>query len=133
MLSPLTEKLVHWLSPYFIFGARDKIVEELTEAWCIAKIRRLVGPLDPQINPDFEEDFLVAEYLESNTFIHPDTKLETRFLNVGTLRQELEQIPGPKVSPDLVDFIEYLLVIDHTKRPTALEAMQHPYLQSLGD
>lgn len=103
----------------------------LTEAWCIAKIRRLIGPLDPQTNPEFEEDFAVAEYLESNTFEHPETKSNVQFLNVGTLRQELEQLPGPKVSPDLVDFIEHLLVIDHTKRPTASEALQHPYLRSL--
>ena len=132
-ISQLTEKLVHWLSPYIIFGAEDKIVDGLTEAWCIAKIRRLVGPLDPQVNAEFEEDFAVAEYLESNTFIHPETQLKIRFLNVGTLRQELEQLPGTKVSPDLVDFIEYLLVIDHTRRPTALEALQHPYLRSICD
>lgn len=43
--------------------------------------------------------------------------------------KELERLPGPKVSPELIDFFLYLLVIDHTKRPTALEALQHPYLQ----
>ena len=30
-----------------------------------------------------------------------------------------------------LDFIEYLLIVDHTKRPTALEALQHPYLDAL--
>lgn len=116
-----------------IFGDADKIVNGFTEAWCIAKIRRLIGPLGSLTNPEFEEDFAVAEYLESCTFIHPDTNLKVRFLNVGTLRQELDHLPGPKVSPDLVDFIEYLLVIDHTKRPTASEALQHPYLRTLCD
>lgn len=128
------KQLVHRLSPVTIFGARDKIVEGLTEAWCIAKIRRLAGPLDPPINnPDYEEEFLVAEHLESTTFNHPDTGLETQFLMVGTLRQELERLPGPKVSPKLIDFIEYLLVVDHMKRPTAEEALQHPYLTSTPD
>jgi serine/threonine protein kinase len=47
------------------------------------------------------------------------------------LHQELEKLPGPKVSSELLDFIESLLVIDHTKRPTALEALRHSYLQSL--
>jgi serine/threonine protein kinase len=123
--------LAHWLSPSIIFGAKDKIVQGLNEAWCIAKIQRLVGPLDPPVNPDYEEEFLVAEQLESTTFEHPDTKLETKFIKVGTLRQELEQMPGPKVAPELIDFIEYLLVVDHMKRPTAWEALQHPYLQSI--
>lgn len=125
-------QLAHSLSPSIIFGAKDKIVQGLTEAWCIAKLRRLVGPLDPPVdNPDYQEEFLVAEHLESTTFVHPDTKLETQFLKVGTLVQELEKLPGPRMSPDLVDFIQYLLVVDHTKRPTAEEALRHPYLQSL--
>ena len=124
---------MHWLCPSGIFGAKDKIVEGLTEAWCIAKIRRLIGPLDPPIdNPDYQDEFAVAEVLESTTFEHPDTKMETRYITVGTLRQELEKLPGPKVSPELIDFIGYLLVVDHTQRPTALEALQHPYLQSHG-
>lgn len=125
------EKLAHWLASSAIFGAEDKIVQGLTEAWCIAKIRRLIGPLGPPVNnAEYEEEFLVAEELGS-TFEHPDTKVETQFITVGTLRQELEKLPGPKVSSELLDFIESLLVIDHTKRPTALEALRHSYLQSL--
>ena len=127
----LIRKLAHWLSRSPIFGAKDKILEGYTEAWCIAKIRRLVGPLDPPVNPEYEEEFLVADYLESNTFKHPNTNLETPFIKVGTLRQELERLPGPGVSPELIDFIEYLTVVDHTKRPTALEALHHPCLQHL--
>ena len=120
------------MSPSVIFGAKDKIVEGLTEAWCLAKIRRLIGPLNPPINnPDYQEEFLLADHLESTSFEHPDTKLETQFIKVGTLLQELEQLPGPKVSKELIEFIEYLLVVDHEKRPTALEALGHPYLQSL--
>lgn len=124
--------MVHWLAQRPIFGAKDKIVENLTEAWCIAKIRRLVGPFGPPVNnPDYEEEFFIAEYLESTTFSHPETGTETPFIKVGSLRQELERLSGPVVSPELLDFIEYLLVVDHTKRPTASEALQHPYLRSL--
>jgi hypothetical protein len=124
--------LVHWLSQSPIFGAKDKIVETLTEAWCIAKIRRLVGPIGPPIsNRDYEEEFLIAEYLESSTFEHPDTGLETPFIKVGSLREELEKLPGPKISSELLDFIGFLLVVDHGERPTASEALQHHYLTSL--
>jgi serine/threonine protein kinase len=126
--SQLTEKLAHWLSPTILFGAKDKMVQGPTEAWCVAKIRRLIGPLDPPVKPEYEEDFFIAEHLESSTFVHPDTKLETPFITSGTLRQELQRLSSPKVSLDLIDFIEYLLVLDHTKRPTAAEALQHPYL-----
>jgi len=123
---------VHWLSPSGIFGAEDKIVQGFTEAWCIAKIQRLIGPLDPPVdNPDFEEEYSFAGHFESTTFQHPETKLETKFIKVGTLRQELEKLSGPKVAPELIDFIQYLLSVDHTKRPTALEALRHPFLQSL--
>ena len=49
-----------------------------------------------------------------------------QFITVGTVRQELERIDG--VLQDLIEFIEYLLVINHTKRPTATDALGHPYL-----
>ena len=124
----LTMKLAHWLSHTTIFGPRDKIVQDLTEAWYIAKIRRLVGPVEPPVDSKYEEEFAVAEYLETNTFRYQDDSSETPFITVGTLRQELERMSGPMVSPELLDFIDFLLVVDHTKRPTAEEALQHPYL-----
>jgi serine/threonine protein kinase len=105
--------------------------KDLLKHGALRKIRRLIGPLGPPVNnAEYEEEFLVAEELGS-IFEHPDTKVETQFITVGTLRQELGKLPGPKVSSELLDFIESLLVIDHIKRPTALEALQHSYLQSL--
>lgn len=91
-----------------------------------------MGNIDPPVdNPEFEEEFVVANHLESCTFIHPDTQQEMQYIKVGTIRQELEKLPGPKVAPDLMDFIDHLLVVDHTKRPIAQNALGHPYLQSL--
>lgn len=78
---------------------------------------------------EFEEEFALAEYLETSTFRHQDDASERQLITIGTLRQELENISAPKVSPELLDFIEFLLVLDHTKRPTAEEALQHPYLR----
>lgn len=41
------------------------------------KIGRLVGPLRPPVNnPDYEEEFQLAEHLESANFEHPHTKSE---------------------------------------------------------
>ena len=123
----LTVKLAHWLSHSAIFGQHDKIVQDLTEAWCIAKIRRLVGLIEPSVDYKYEE-FTLAEYLETSTFRHQDDSFERQFITVSTLRQELEKLSAPEVSPELLDFIEYLLVLDHTKIPTAEEPLRHPYL-----
>lgn len=125
----LTVKLAHWLSHSAIFGPHDKIVQDLTEPWCIAQIRRLVGPMEAPVDSKYEEEFALAEYLETSSFRHGNDSSERQFVTVGTLRQELEKLSTPKVPPELLDFIEFLLVLDHTKRPTAVEALQHPYLK----
>jgi hypothetical protein len=51
-----------------------------------------------------------------------------KLIKVGTLRQELQSFSDPSVLTQLLDFIDYLLVIDIAKRPTAADALQYPYL-----
>ena len=80
------------------------------------------------MNADYDDEFQVGEYLERGTYRHQDGGEERRYITVGTLPQELEKLPGPKVDPGLLDFIEHLLVVDHAKRPTAAKALGHPYL-----
>ena len=69
-----------------IVGIEDKSVEGLTDAYCIAKIRRLVGPISSPVKKEYELDFAVAEWLETNSYEDPDTRQETPFIKVGTLR-----------------------------------------------
>lgn len=120
--------------PATIFGARDLRFEtagrDLTSGYCIAKIQRLLGPIDPPVKEEYEDDFRVAE-LMSGKFEVPGTGMEEPYIRCGTLREELEKLNDPKVPPELIDFILHLLVVDFEKRPTALEALQHPYLQSI--
>lgn len=111
-----------------IFGPHDKFIGGLTEAWCIAKIRGLVGPIGPPVNSDYRLEFQMAEYLETSTFELEGDESPSHYITIGTLRQELEKISDPKIAPELLDFIDFLLVVDHTKRPTAVEALQHPHL-----
>ncbi len=86
--------------------------------------------MDPPIDrPDLVADFDLARKFAIAYYKDRDTKKLTRVLTIGTLREELARVPGPPISPDLIEFIHYLLVIDHTKRPTAIEALQHPYLR----
>lgn len=53
-----------------------------------------------------------------------------KLIKVGTWREELERIVDPGVSRELLDFIEYLLVADMERRPTAADALGHPYVCS---
>lgn len=130
-INQLTDQLAHWLGHKTIFGVGDEDVGDVAESWCIAKIDRLIGPLGPPVqNPEYESEFHLATELSTGTYIHPDIDGPAAFMNVATLRQELEYLPGPKVDPGLLDFIDFLLVVDHTKRPTVAEALKHPYLNS---
>ncbi|MCJ1259168.1 hypothetical protein MMC24_007004 [Lignoscripta atroalba] len=119
--------LARQLSPQPIFGPHDKIIEGFTEAWCIAKIIRLFGPLGQPVECQaYKDEFELAEQLAVMDNPHDGLKL----IKGGTLREELQRLSDPSVSPQLLDFIEALLVVDHSKRPTASEALQHSYLKS---
>jgi len=120
--------MVHWLATKPIFGASDKIIEGMTEAWCIAKIKRLVGPLGAPVKPEYGEEFAAADFLESKPFQLSESSEPAPFITVGSIRQELEQIPDGRVTNECIDFIASLLVIDHTKRPSAREALNHPFI-----
>ncbi|KAI9674438.1 MAG: hypothetical protein M1817_001776 [Caeruleum heppii] len=120
--------MVHWLAAKPIFGASDKMIQGMTEAWCMAKIQRLVGPLGAPIKPEYGEEFATADFLESETFQLPGSSEPTPFIRLGSIRQELERIPDGPVSEECVDFIESLLVVDHTRRPSAREALKHSFI-----
>ncbi|RMZ67134.1 CMGC kinase [Pyrenophora seminiperda CCB06] len=94
-------------------------------AWSIAKMIRLVGQIGPPVNPQYEAEFKMANQLLDMVRSGDGLKLINRL----TWRGELQHIPDPPVPSDLLDFIGYLLVVDPDKRPTASEALLHPYLQ----
>ncbi|KAF2754239.1 kinase-like protein [Pseudovirgaria hyperparasitica] len=116
------------LSPLPLFGHLDKIIEGETEAWCIAKLICLVGPIGQPINPAYEDEFALARQLA--VMDHPLTRVQSKLVQRGHWRTELEYIPDPPVPRDLLDFIGEILVMDPEKRPTAAQALQHPYLQA---
>ena len=123
----LIRQLAHRLSPHTIFGDRDKVIDGFSEAWCIAKIIRLIGPLSQPVELQaYMEEFELAKQLVlmENPYDGMD------LIKVRALREELQRLSDPPVSLQLLEFIEFLLVVDHKKRPTASEALRHPYLQS---
>ncbi|KAF2848285.1 NAD(P)-binding protein [Plenodomus tracheiphilus IPT5] len=113
------------LAPLMLFGEMDKRIDGQVEAWCIAKIMRLAGPIKHPTDSVYQQEFELAEQLEIMDHPLGHIKLITR----DHWREELEDIPDPPVSSDLLDFIETLLVIDPNRRPTAVQALMHPYLK----
>jgi serine/threonine protein kinase len=87
----------------------------------------LVGPIEhPHTDSPYKKEFERAEELAvADHPLGPAMKLITRV----HWRKELEDMPGPHVDAELLDFIQSLLVIDPDERPDARGALLHPYLQ----
>jgi serine/threonine protein kinase len=124
----LTKKLTYKLSPLGLFGPGDKLIEGHTNAYCIAKIICLVGPISHPVRyKTYKGEFELAEQLA--VMNHPLGPM--KLIDRGSWRKELQAIPDPSVPQDLLDFIEFLLMINPDKRPTASDALRHPYLRSV--
>lgn len=132
--SQLTGKLTQWLSRQALFSVDDTLVKDSTkEALCIASIQRLIRQIGPpKKGSGFEKEFSLAKNLESKTYKDSDTKRQLPVFRVGSLRHELENLDGQRMSPELISFLHFLLVVDPTKRPTANDALSHPYLDGPG-
>ncbi|KAK2759911.1 hypothetical protein FQN54_002646 [Arachnomyces sp. PD_36] len=121
--------IAHWLMSDTLFGAKDKVIQDNHTAWCLAKINRLVGPLEIPEDPDYKENFQMGAALEGSGYIHPKTGDPTPYITVGSVREELQNLPREVCSETCIDFIEHLLIVDPAKRPTAEEALRHPFLR----
>ncbi|KLJ05802.1 hypothetical protein EMPG_09321 [Blastomyces silverae] len=123
--------ITHWLMSGTLFDSRDKIIQDHRTAWCLAKIFRLVGHMDPPENPDFKGEFELAKALDVGGYLDPETGEPKAYINVGSLREELLKLPREICSEICIDFIEHLLVIDPEKRPTAEMALKHPFVSTV--
>ncbi|KAI0508850.1 kinase-like domain-containing protein [Xylaria bambusicola] len=122
--------LTHWLRQEPLFGASDKIVEGHEESWCIAKIMLMVGPMGEYNGyPEIEDQWDIAEQLKDMDA--PPELASGKLMKYKPLREELARTIDPPISSSIIDFIESLLIIDPSKRPTAEEALRHPFLSSL--
>ncbi|KAI1912707.1 hypothetical protein LOZ12_002615 [Ophidiomyces ophidiicola] len=113
--------LAHFLAAGPLFGIVDKTsriqsvpLETSQAAWAIGKIIQIIGPIKRDENPRYKEEFDYAEGL-----------VEMGIINMGPLEEELSKTGAPK---DCIEFIKYLLTLDHEQRPTAAQALQHPWL-----
>lgn len=89
----------------------------------------LVGPLPhPDKSSPYREEYDLAKEL-AVAYDERQWKIISRL----HWRAELGGNQNPPVSEPLLDFIESLLVVEHEKRPTAAEALKHPYFEIASD
>ena len=77
------------------------MIEGMTEAWCLSKSSRLVGPLEKPVVPEYEE-FDIAMGLERVTFTHPESGLDEQFTKLSTIPRKLDNVLGSKVETESI-------------------------------
>ncbi|EFR04201.1 hypothetical protein MGYG_07208 [Nannizzia gypsea CBS 118893] len=116
--------LTHFFANRVIFGnwdqdcrAQEFPLEVNKSAWAIGNIIKLIGPIKRDEDPKYQAEFDLAEIFVKHGLV-----------KVGSLEEELAKVNAPK---GFVDFIHYILTIEDKTRPTAEQALQHPWLQGL--
>lgn len=99
----------------------------------MAKLMRLVGRFDMDDSMEIFLEWRLATGLEATGYKDPKTGDMKQYITLGTLEEELTRLPRDLCSRECIDFILYLLNLDYKERPTALDALEHPFIKSLGD
>ncbi|PGH27480.1 CMGC protein kinase [Polytolypa hystricis UAMH7299] len=110
--------LTDCLLPVPIFGTRDNTLKIDPECWCVAKIFRLFYQFPRPLHRLLQSEWELAAKLANPQY---------KYMEVGTMDDELRKLELPEV---IVDFVMSLLVVDDEKRPTAQEALKHPFFQA---
>lgn len=91
---------------------------ETSQAACsIAKIIRLIGPITRSEDLQYTDEFDLAEIVA-----------QMDALPAHSLEEELKTF---EVEQDCLEFIRWLLTLDPEMRPTAKQALEHPWLRGL--
>lgn len=78
---------------------------------------------------EYADEFDLSRFIEESS-ITLETTNETRLLILEkTLRKELECLSSDICSKECIEFIQHLMIVDHTKRPSAAEALEHPFVR----
>ena len=112
-----------------LFGPRGKFIQGHVDAWCMAKIIRLVGSFEEPKNPEKAKEWRLACGLEASEYRDSKSREMKPFIALKSLREELKELPRDLCPTECIDFILYLLTLDRQKRPTASEALKHPYVR----
>lgn len=114
-----------------LFGPRGKVIEGHMDAWCMAKVRRLVGRFEEPQSPEKRKEWRLACGLEATEYRDSKSGETKLFIALKPLREQLEELPHDLCSAKCIDFILYLFTLDYQNRLTASEALKHPYIRSV--
>ncbi|KAF2013520.1 kinase-like protein [Aaosphaeria arxii CBS 175.79] len=113
--------LFDWFRPS-VFGDHDTDPWFWNEPYGVAKMLRLFPgsvTANHSNHPTYEAELKIGTMVEA---------AGDRAFTYGDFDEELGKLD---VAPSLADFLRYLLVVDHTKRPTAGEALKSEYFSRL--
>ncbi|KAF2254518.1 kinase-like protein [Trematosphaeria pertusa] len=119
--------LFDWISPC-VFGVNDMTPGHWPQPWAMAKLLRLF-PRSVTVHPtdfDYKDYFKIAQLIERSGY---SDSTEQKCFETLSFEEELGKMDIP---PALSDFFRYLLVVNHERRPTAIEALRSPEFQRLG-
>ncbi|KAH7360307.1 kinase-like domain-containing protein [Rhexocercosporidium sp. MPI-PUGE-AT-0058] len=137
--------LSHWLAgkEFFGFAGKGRLLD--ADEWCIAKIVPLRGGIgdvpDEGTSESYYKDTTSGLAMANNqvnwrggpkstngnfTF-GPGSTNGVITLNTATLREELLKFE-PSIDPSCIEFLEYLLNVNPNKRPSAADALMHPWI-----
>lgn len=122
--------LFNWLKPG-VFGTQEGFVKggDCAPTFSLAKLMRLFP--DEIAPPTINGDSLWGRYRMAKVLAQaPDPdKLGKWYIKSVPLEEELARMDIP---PNLANFLRYLLVVDHEKRPSAAEALCSKEFEALG-
>mmetsp|Transcript_5060 Transcript_5060/g.17565 ORF Transcript_5060/g.17565 Transcript_5060/m.17565 type:complete len:324 (+) Transcript_5060:1362-2333(+) len=93
-------------------------------ATLLARLVGVLGPVDPK---------LLARGRYTNKYFTRagglfERHASGRVYRLHPVRSSLVEACGPRATASFVDFLSHLLTVDAAKRPTAAEALEHPFL-----
>jgi hypothetical protein len=89
-------------------------------------MRLFPGSVTVHPKPCYQIYFKCATLLEQSGF---GDSTDEKCFETLTFEEELTKLDGP---PELLDFLRYMLVVDHKRRPTALDVLKSRQFQFLG-
>lgn len=118
-------QLAHFMAKNALFGhsglnvqIERKSVETTQAAWSVGKLIQMFGPFSKwDCKSEYEEEYKLANLLIDRGYLKMDS-LEVELRNAG-------------VPDDCMRFIQYLLTWNPDERPTAEQALKHPWLEHI--
>ena len=95
----------------------------------MAKLMRLVGAFGMVESMENHREWVVRVELERTEYKYHETGSMKLYITLGALQEELGQVSQDLCSLKCINFILYPLNLNYKERPTAPEALGHPFVR----